>query len=117
LCTRLCHHIEFKELSVNPVLDEINLYIRFENDGFFYDVTLDYKNSLNKWTIDSIYHKEHEICDKCFDYMFKTEETDFPCKRLEKFESEIKKELLNDPKVKEKIKNFRLEAITSGFVY
>jgi hypothetical protein len=34
-----------------------------------------------------------------------------------KYEGQIKKELLTTPKVQEKIRNFRLEAITNGFKY
>jgi hypothetical protein len=111
-----CNQIQFKNIFIlNHKVKELILLVSFENSGNFYDVYFKYVNF--EWSFKNIYHSNYEHCSHCLKHVNENERLYSICKYCRFYKAKIKDELLNDKIVKQKIKNYRLEAITNGFKY
>jgi hypothetical protein len=112
----ICENIEFKDLFIVENYNTIKLYSTFEHFGYRYDINFNYIPSGKEWRLTNLLHPDFTACPKCKKYLDHTWK-DRHCRYLLQYSDTIKNEILADSIIAEKMRNFRLEAITAGFDY
>jgi hypothetical protein len=110
-----CNQIQCIDISIYHIDKPIELHVIFENDGNFYDVYLNYFNTERKWNFGVIYHRDRVCCSHCKKNLPSHYQLDYRCIFYSNYTDELTDILLSNPTIQEKIKNFRLEALTNGF--
>jgi hypothetical protein len=112
----ICENIRFNRLFIDNGKNTIRLYTTFEHCDYHYDACFTFSRSSKFWKLNEIFHTNYSACLNCMEYC-SDDYNDFDCRYLERYKEEIREKILDDPIVSEKIRNFRLEAITAGFNY
>jgi hypothetical protein len=112
----ICKNIELEDLSIDKRFNIITLSTAFEHCGFQYDADFRYNQISKEWYLSDIYHTNMMACSLCIENSPQILD-EYYCRYLLEFRCEIRQEIMADAVIKEKIKNFRLEAITAGFDY
>jgi hypothetical protein len=109
----LCENIKFEELFIDTSHNIIKLFTAFEYCGYKYDGYFRYSK---EWDLYKIFHAHFTGCHLCNKLPGKEHEG-YRCIYLWQYKNKIEKEIMANDTIKEKLKNFRLEAITAGFNY
>jgi hypothetical protein len=113
----ICENIECKKLYIDKGFNTIRLHISFEHAEERYNAFFRYISPSKEWYLANIHHNDDTACQKCIEFVPKIKQHRLQCNFFNEKRVEIAKEILANATIEEKLRNFRLEAITSGFNY
>jgi hypothetical protein len=118
MAIKICENITFDNLFIDKGFNTIRLYVKFDHFEDQYDAYFRYIHSLKVWYLSEILHSNNKPCLECLKNLPRTRQENLQCVFFDQFyRIGIEREILGDANIKEKLKNFRLEAITAGFDY
>jgi hypothetical protein len=110
----MIENIKDVDIRIRGEKPKIQLKVTFLHNKESYDGYLYYKNENKRWDLLFIYHKYSECCKHCIERIPLNKRNRFECHFLNQYINYIEYEILSNVMVKDKIKNFRLEALMSG---
>jgi hypothetical protein len=113
----ICKNIEFEDLFIDDFRQEIRLVTHFEHKDHFYYTYFRYSKENPNWHFISVEHADAETCKHCISHMDEDSWEDYQCWYLEQYRNQIFDEIMSIETIQDKIRNFRLEAITCGYNY
>jgi hypothetical protein len=113
----VCDEIAFDEIYIDETTKFLKMQVKVKHNHCKYAVFFNYDNNLKTWSIRRCYHSEPYLCKNCKEHVKIEQQDDIKCHYMDQFKESIESEVLNNAIIKEKINNFRLEAITAGYNY
>jgi hypothetical protein len=117
LSQNICNDIEVKDLFIDHDFHTIRMFLTFTHCGHPYIASFRFMNAISEWNLVSVEHSIDIPCQKCSKFLPPGQRDNFLSDFFKHCRDVIQNELLADPVVLEKLKIFRLEALTNGYNY